>query len=160
MNKKVLTLISRLEKELVELKQVVYRVAEAWERALTKEDDYYIDAVALNLQSFYTGLERIFTAIASQIDENVPSGNEWHKDILRQMSTEIKLIRPQIISQELVNQLDNYRGFRHIVRNLYAFNFSKANIEKLVLALPKTYNDLQNEINTFLEYLEEQALKK
>ena len=98
MNKTLLTFISRIEGELLELEKVVVRAVEAWQRALTKDDDYYIDAAALNLQSFYTGLEKIFTTIASQIDENVPSGSEWHKELLKQMATEIKLIRPPIIS--------------------------------------------------------------
>ena len=154
MNKTLLTFISRIEGELLELEKVVVRAVEAWQRALTKDDDYYIDAAALNLQSFYTGLEKIFTTIASQIDENVPSGSEWHKELLKQMATEINLIRPPIISKELFVKLDDYRGFCNIVRNLYAFSFSKPRIAQLISELPATYENLKKELSAFLEALE------
>jgi hypothetical protein len=42
------------------------------------------------------------------------------------MAVEIELVRPAVISKETRNTLDEYRGFRHIVRNVYSFNLSAA----------------------------------
>ena len=64
------------------------------------------------------------------------------------------MIRPPIISKELFVKLDDYRGFRHIVRNLYAFSFSKPKIAQLISELPATYENLKKELSAFLEALE------
>ena len=60
MNKKYLTLVSRIREELSEIKQAVDRAQTGWERARRTGDEFYLDSVALNLHSFYTALERIF----------------------------------------------------------------------------------------------------
>ena len=46
-------------------------------------------------------------------------GKQWHRDLLIQMSLDISQTRPKIISQETVTNLDEYRRFRHVVRNVY-----------------------------------------
>jgi len=54
-------LANRIRQELDELERVVNRIREGWDRARRSNDDFYLDAVALNLHGFYSGLERIFT---------------------------------------------------------------------------------------------------
>lgn len=49
-------------------------------------------------------------------------GADWHRDLLLQMSAAIDGVRPPVISQETRFCLDESRGFRHGVRNLYTFN--------------------------------------
>jgi len=39
------------------------------------------------------------------------------------MSEEIINLRLAVISKELAEQLDKYRGFRHVVRKNYSYNF-------------------------------------
>ncbi|MGK7954751.1 MAG: hypothetical protein AB4063_05755 [Crocosphaera sp.] len=41
-------------------------------------------AIALCLQSFYTGVERIFQFIARFIDYLEPTGANWHQQLLEQ----------------------------------------------------------------------------
>jgi len=42
------------------------------------------------------------------IDNNLPSGKDWHVALLEQMSNEIVNIRPAVISAEFAIQLDEY----------------------------------------------------
>ena len=130
---------------------------EGWQRAQRAADDYYLDSVALNLHGFYSGLERIFERIATAVDGSKPTGENWHQALLEQMTTEVFGVRPAVISDVTYEQLDAYRGFRHVVRNVYTFNFDPAKVGKLVVDAPKLLSQVQAELLAFTEFLEEQA---
>ncbi|KJS82594.1 MAG: hypothetical protein JM58_14655 [Peptococcaceae bacterium BICA1-8] len=154
MNKKHLALAGRVREELYEIEQAVDRIQGAWDRAKQSGDEFYLDSVALNLHSFYTALERIFELIAVTVDQTKPQGENWHQELLRQMAVEIEFVRPAVISRETRNILDEYRGFRHVVRNVYSFHLSAAKIEPLVKKLPLLYDYANKEIADFLIFLE------
>jgi hypothetical protein len=107
-----LTVSGRIRSELQEIQRMTSRIATIWEEAENSSGDYYVDAAALNLHGFYAGMERIFEVIADGIDRSKPSGQDWHQELLRQIAAEIPGVRPAVISNELRNQLDRYRGFR------------------------------------------------
>jgi hypothetical protein len=46
------------------------RIETGWQRVRQSSDDYYLDGVALNLPSFYSGLERIFELVATRFRLN------------------------------------------------------------------------------------------
>jgi len=73
------------------------------------------------LDDFYLATEKIFKTIARDIDEKLPEGQEWHKQLLRQMSIKIAKTRPSVIDKKLFHQLEEYLRFRHLVRNIYGF---------------------------------------
>ena len=110
MNPQAAILLARIDTELSELRRVVDRTQQAWDKAVKQDDDFYLDSVALNLHAFYSGLERIFEKLASTIDREVPTAANWHQELLTQMQTEIPTIRPAIISSQLKEALEDYRG--------------------------------------------------
>lgn len=112
-------LSGRITTSLQELQTVVKRIDELSQKAQRTNDDGYWDGVALNLHGFYSGVERIFEDIARTVDESVPSGPGWHADLLLQMASGIPNLRPEVIRPEARSCLDEYRGFRHVVRNVY-----------------------------------------
>lgn len=146
----------RIRDELSELDRVTARVTEGWRRALSSADDHYLDGVALNLHGFYGGLERIFELIAAVIDGTKPKGENWHQALLRQMTTDVFGLRPAVISQGTYSRLDDYRGFRHVVRNVYTYNFETAKLQKLVKDLPETLARVRAELLAFASFLEHQ----
>ena len=121
MNTRAIALSARLRSELSDLAQIVERAQTLLKKAVEQDEDYY-DGVALNLHSFYTGTERILEEIAKAIDGSVPEGAGWHRDLLMLMSAELSTIRPAVISHKTRHCLDEYRGLRHIVRDIYTFN--------------------------------------
>ncbi|MBF8435506.1 hypothetical protein I0Q91_00310 [Halanaerobiaceae bacterium Z-7014] len=157
MNKPYFTLISRIENELDELDKVVEKINSGWERIENTYDELILDSIALNLHDYYAGLERIFELIATEIDDNIPQGESWHQDLLNQMKISIKKVRPQVISKEIANKLDEYRGFRHIVRNVYTFNLSKERIKPLVKNLSPLKEEIRKDIEEFIDFLEDRA---
>jgi len=112
-------LAARIRNELPEIEHTLKRATKGVRRAKQTGDDYYLDGVALNLHSFYSGIERIFELIAANVDDMIPKGKNWHQVLLTQMAKEIAEVRPAVISYSVRLDLDEYRGFRHIVRNIY-----------------------------------------
>jgi hypothetical protein len=51
---------------------VVARVESAWKAAAADNDEFYFDSVALNIHSFYSGLERVFEKKSSAVDGCLP----------------------------------------------------------------------------------------
>jgi hypothetical protein len=67
-------LASRILTEIDALEVVVARAERAWKAAVASGDDLFYDSLALNIHSYYSGLERIFEKIASTVDDSVPKG--------------------------------------------------------------------------------------
>ena len=157
MSERLLKLTERIRDELAELEQLVNRAREAWRRAQQSGDDFYLDSVALNLHSFYAGLERLFELIATVVDRNVPQGTSWHQLLLQQMATEIPPARPAVISDGTRDLLDAYRGFRHVVRNVYTLRFDPVKIQPLVEKAPAVFAQVRRELLAFARFLEQQV---
>ncbi|MDW8319481.1 MAG: hypothetical protein RMN53_16755 [Anaerolineae bacterium] len=146
-------LAGRIEQALGDLERVVTRAEELLHKAQQYSDEGYLDGVALNLHGFYTGAERIFEDIARTLDETVPAGPDWHRDLLLQMSAAIEGVRPAAISPETRFCLDEYRGFRHVVRNVYTFNLRPLRIQELTQNLRACYQRLNAELRDFALFL-------
>jgi len=157
MNRKNLTLLSRIEKEIKDIELLINKILSAWKRVQETDDPFFIDSAALNLHGFYSALERIFLTIAKEIDGYVPKGHSWHYELLLQMNTPIHKIRPTILSAETCKNLDEYRGFRHIVRNVYSFNLSKSRIEPLVVELHSLFEQVKDELYAFTRLMGENS---
>ena len=146
----------RIRSELANIEGVVARVRRAMEASAEDavDSDLYWDAVALNLHDFYTGLERILRHIAAEIDGHLPTGGEWHQELLRQMAIPLPRIRPAIFSNETIKRLDEYLRFRHVVRHVYAFEFDPQRIKPLAEALTGDFAQIKGELAVFTDYLE------
>jgi len=156
-----LAVAGRIRRELQELNQVVERVQHIWHQGISSAqrtgETYYVDAVALNLHSFYAGIERLLEVIVDGIDQSKPSGANWHRDLLQQLTIEITGVRPAVLSLETRDRLDRYRGFRHVVRNVYTFNLDPQQIELLIQHLSVTMAAVTGELLAFADLLEEIA---
>ena len=108
----------------------------------------------MNLHGFYSGLERIFDKIAASVDGSVPEGANWHRELLNQMSMEITGIRPAVISLDLKEKLEEYRGFRHVVRNVYTYHLSPQKIKPLVDKVQEVFNKSEKELSAFANFLQ------
>lgn len=148
-------LVGRIRQELEEVRRILERIKEGWERSRRSADDYYVDSVALNLHGLYSGLERIFAQIAENLDDDLPQGEDWHKLLLAQMKSEIPGIRPAVISNEMWEVLDDLRKFRHVVRNVYTHHLDPVRLGKLVKRSTKNFARLEAELSAFARFLEQ-----
>jgi hypothetical protein len=152
-----LVVADRIRQELTDLERVVARAerASTAARQRPEDQDLYIDSAALNLHDFYAGLERIFHQIATTIDGHLPAGQEWHRDLLQQMQADLPDLRPSVLSAEAAQALDEFLRFRHVVRNIYAFQFDPERVVRLVQLMPPAFHQTQTELLAFAKFLEQ-----
>jgi len=141
----------RIRQDLEELSGVAQRARTIWREGTA---DFTLDATALNLHAFYGGLERLFELIALRIDHAVPSGQHWHQELLRQMCSKMEGIRPAVLGRDLCDQLDRYRGFRHVVRNVYTYQLDPRLVGLLVDDLERILPDLRVQLLRFADELD------
>lgn len=70
------------------------------------------------------------------------------------MTTDLASVRPPVIGAETANGLDEFRRFRHVVRNVYAEHLEPERIGRLVEKLPGLWDWLKAELVGFAEFLE------
>jgi hypothetical protein len=107
-----------------------------------------VAALASVLHSFYNGLENIFLSIAKGIDQNVPSGAQWHRDLLNQM-TEATSSRGPVLAGDTGRRLASYLGFRHFYRHSYSFFLDWEEVERLVIPLLEVWEQTKHELQLF-----------
>jgi hypothetical protein len=146
-------LSGRIKQSLFDIQRVVDRIENLMEKAKKTRDDGYLDGVALNLHGFYAGIEHIFEDVARTVDKSLPSGPVWHQDLILQMSADSGELRPAVIRAETRYCLDEYRGFRHIVRNVYTFHFKASRLEELVSGVRPCYQLVEKDLDSFNDVL-------
>lgn len=147
-------LAARIRASLPDVERCVERSLELSGKARASGDDGYWDGVALNLHGFYTGIEHILEDVARTLETSLPSGSGWHADLLNQMSGDIEGVRPAVISRETRIYLDEFRGLRHVVRNVYAFNLRSARLDELIEDLPGCFQAVRSDLLEFSKFLE------
>ncbi|MEZ4528584.1 MAG: hypothetical protein R2941_21940 [Desulfobacterales bacterium] len=157
MNTDCRALSGRISQTFPDLEQVVGRTEFLMKKAVQNSDDGYLDGVALNLHSFYTGVERILEDIARTMEKSIPSGSNWHQSLLLQMSAGISSVRPPVISRETRHCLDEYRAFRHVVRNVYTFHLKSSRLQELSQQLRECFLSLRSDLEKFASFLEQLA---
>ena len=145
---------ARIRQEVPALDAVAARAEGAWAGASGAEDDYLVDAAAPNLHGFYAGLERVFVVVAGRVDGSLPQGPNWHQELLQQMAADIPDVRPAVLDADLAVRLDEYRGFRHVVRNVYAQKLDAGRVGDLVADLPCVWAAASACLTAFADALE------
>ena len=147
-------LASRILNELAALGPIVGRVERAWKAAAANNDEFYYDSVALNIHSFYSGIERVLEKIAYAVEGSLPQGVNWHQELLDQMALEIPNVRPAVISSKTREQLDPYRGFRHVVRNVYTYHISPNKMKPLAKGIRPVFKQVEKELAAFSRFIQ------
>jgi hypothetical protein len=160
MNSDYHALAGRIQHSLLDLERTVERTEFLLSQATKKNDDGYLDGIALNLYSFYGGIERIFGDIARSIDQSIPRGPEWQRNLLLQMAGELTTVRPAVITWETRHRLDEYRDFWHTVENSYIIGLRASRLRELVEELRLCYQAVQGNLKNLIGFLERMAASR
>jgi len=156
---KALVFLSQAEKEISLLDRTVDVIEKRLKglRSKTDSDDFsaYIESLALNLHSFYEGIEAIFDKVLEFTGEDKPSGHEWHLELIERMAMPIRQLRPEVISEQTVKNLDTYRAFRHKVRHIYGFMLVPENIITIAEKMKDNHEEFKRDFGKFMAFVEE-----
>ena len=100
------------------------------------------------IHNIYNGFEDVMKTLCKSVDGYVPSGSSSHQEILDQMSSPMKDGRPELIGQDWYADMNELRGFRHVVNHNYANELR----DDLVL---KNYDRLSRVMPLFIEALQQ-----
>ncbi|MFN6235925.1 hypothetical protein [Microcystis sp.] len=152
-----LSIQDRINQELNKIIQALQQL-EIFLRELSNQSDVMyqnalINSIALNFHGVYTGIERIFEAIAKKIAQRFPTGDKWHRDLLEQMSVDIPKVRKAVITEETRLILDELRRFRHLVRSAYSCQLDEEKVLIIAHQIVNSYQTIINEIQLFCHNL-------
>ena len=150
---KLSPLNTRIEQELTQIQLMVAETERMLEKVERTGDQDYLGTVALNLQSFYTSVERIFIAIAKHVDTVIPNEENWHQGLLEQMAVEIPGTRQPVLAVQTQVLLDEFRRFRHVVRSNYAHQLEPELVQALARKLDLVSQHLIQDCQRYVESL-------
>jgi hypothetical protein len=119
-------------------------------------DRLRIDAAALRLQSFYTGIERCFLQISRVLHGGTPDGQDWNRRLLDRMGQPTEE-RPAVLREASIAALQELLRFRHLVRHLYAYELQPEPVERLRTLALALWAKVRGELNTFLGWLKQEG---
>ncbi len=111
-------------------------------KSIKSLDDIEIRAAALSLSALYNGMESILVNIL--LDRGAVNKGETslsrHKDILK------KSLAEKVISENTMNELKMYLGFRHFIRHAYSFEINPETIEAILDKVSELVETFFNEV--------------
>jgi len=148
-----------IEIELAKLSKLATQLQRT-QQILQQENDYtelFYKSLAFDLQSFYTGCERIFSLIAKELNGGIPKGEAWHRQLLERMGA-VAEERGVVISAETARALDEFLKFRHVVRSIYGFDIDTERIDKLLSLHPSAWDLFESDIKEFVNWLRDLSI--
>jgi uncharacterized protein YutE (UPF0331/DUF86 family) len=71
------------------------------------------------------------------------------------MALEVANIRPALISEKTRERLDPYRGFRHVVRNVYTYYISPDKMKPLAKGIRPLFKQVEKELSAFSRFIQD-----
>jgi hypothetical protein len=149
-------LAARVREELGDIARVVDELAAALARLPGEPPP---DVVTLHgmgglLHDFYTGIEKVFSLVAPELNGGLPAGESWHRELLHTMTLDLPGIRPPLLSRTTEEGLVEYLKFRHLYRNLYGFKLRWRRVRELAAGTSPLWTTLRSELEGFLTVLD------
>lgn len=116
---------------------------------ILEPDFIEINAIASVLHSFYNGLESIFKLIYKSYSKKPLSSGMWHSELLTEMF-KIQENGAAVLNQELLNNLKEYLGFRHVFRHSYGYEMDWNRLAPLFNKMPVVWNNVKKCILNFM----------
>jgi hypothetical protein len=111
----------------------IRKILSALPRNLSGLSDLELAGVSTYLHNFYGGIENIIKQLFKARHKPLPVGLSWHRDLLQQANAE------RILSEETVEALSPFLGFRHFFHHNYAIDLNPEKLDALIVAVDLTF---------------------
>lgn len=150
---KYLALKSRLEDEVIALESNMAKLQTVLAQADKVAEIIITPALASYIADFYGGGERISERVAVTLDGGIPRGENWHRELLKQMAESGGENRPPLWSGSLLLELDEYRKFRHLSPHIYNIELKPERVLTLARNVQTVLPKVKQAIALFNEWL-------
>jgi hypothetical protein len=97
--------------------------------ATAREPELAQAAVALH--HAYGAVEAALSRVARELEGSLPTGPNWHRELLEAMALDLEGVRPALLSQTSLAGLRRLLAFRHFFRHAYAVAWDRARLGEL-----------------------------
>lgn len=138
-----------LLKEIAAEQERIEATLQALEKTLQRKRRTFVElaAIATCLHNCYSGMENLLKRVLKFIQISLPDSATSHKDLL-ELAVEQRIIQP-----ELVEELDEYRAFRHFFVHGYGIALQEVPLKPLAQNLPAIWLRFESEVNAFVTSL-------
>jgi hypothetical protein len=152
-------LASDIEIELAKLTKLAIQIQQVQNdiKAAPAYINSFYGSLALQFHGFYTGCECIFSLISVELNGGVSKNADWHKRMLSRMAIDNEE-RKAVITLQTAERLEDFLGFRHVIRNIYGFELKIDRIDALVKQYPAAWCAFETDIRAFVDWLREMAI--
>ena len=145
------TIIQKIQFEIEQIDELIDAASPLIDLCRNREPDFIERCgIALILQSFYNGIEKIMLLIMKDKDQELPNGIKWHKELFDNAFRGTKN-RTNIFSEQLCEQLNDYLQFRHFVRHAYSFKLKWEKMKNILFDMNPLWEKVKEDINKFIE---------
>lgn len=145
---RILTDLQRLDRSVIEIEHGLHA------STMSEHRRFILGGVALALQGMYSGLERTFQLIAEEIDHATPRGDRWHQQLLKRMASETER-RSAVVSETSAAHLNEMLEFRHVIRNIYAYELDYDRVEALAREFGSWFATIRLDLLRFAAFLDD-----
>ena len=126
------TLAARSRADLVRLRRQAERaIGNLDDASAGTNPEKALELAGYEMATYYTGLERLFEAVARDVDRAPVSGASWYQDLLDQMRLHLNGRRPPVVTAETALGLTGLLQFRRVMRSTYALELDLQRIASL-----------------------------
>lgn len=112
------------------------------------------------LHNLYCAFEDLFKEVAKTFENQVEDPSRYHRELLKRMTIEVPLIRPNLLSKEGYKVLDELRRFRHTFRHAYTYELDTHRVRDLKLRLLSYVDSIIYDMDRFEDYLKEKLAEE
>lgn len=103
-------------------------------------------AIGVMLHNCFGAMESALERLIEAVDGSLPTGRNYHTELIRRAEASVPDIRPSIISPALAADLQRLRQYRHAFRHAYGdYDYARAaeNIPVITRAVPALIAELK-----------------
>lgn len=84
-----------------------------------------LESGAFHLIRFYNAIEQMSLRIAKAFENHIDDERGWHTELVQRLSIEIPGVRPLFWPRDILPDLREVRGFRHLFVHAYELNLDR-----------------------------------
>jgi hypothetical protein len=113
-------------------------------------DNIQKTALAAFVSQFYNGAENILKRITKDCDIPLPIGDNWHLQLLQRYAPTSDFYLPFKFNQELYDNLNDLRRFRHYFFHGYSINIDWTILKESLLGFDELFNSFKESLKDIL----------